>query len=159
MYNSSTCDYVKHLVECDCILPQFQSKIPIIFHKFTVFSRLDPNTGEFIPHFAECNNCGAIHKVTEVFESTRVNKETSPLLPKIEEIKLALPERLVKTLDSLKITEVHVWQEVQYLIEEKKMGKVILSREVSDDKKTMIFKVLLVLGENLFKVDTLEEEI
>lgn len=156
--HNSTCDYIKHLIECDCILPQFQSKIPIVFHKFTVFSRLNSDTGEFIPHFAECNNCGAIHKVTEVFESTRVNKETSPLLPKLEEIKLGLPDRLVKTLDSLKITELHIWQEVQYLVEEKKMGKVILSRETTD-QKTVIFKVLLILGENLFKVDTLEEEI
>ena len=32
---------IKHLIECNCVLPQYQNTKKPIFHKFTVFSIID----------------------------------------------------------------------------------------------------------------------
>ena len=61
---------VKHLVQCNCMLPQLKSKS--ILHKFLVFSIVDDNNKVQVK-FAQCNNCNVIHKVTEVCKSTILN--------------------------------------------------------------------------------------
>ena len=58
----------KHLVQCHCVLPQFRRRPEPVFHLFVVFSVLG-NDDKVEPKYAECNNCGAVHHVTEVGQS------------------------------------------------------------------------------------------
>ena len=78
---------------------------PPVFHKFVAFSVISSD-GNIKPSYAKCNNCGAVHKVTEVNTSERIKKEDSPLVPDVEEIKASLPEKLVGLL--VKVTDIHV---------------------------------------------------
>jgi hypothetical protein len=94
-----TKDYVKYLLECKCILPQFKNSNPIVFHKFLVFSEIDTANGLIIPSYAQCNNCGVIHKITEIGRSTVLKKENLNALLTIDDIKSSLPPRLASILE------------------------------------------------------------
>lgn len=149
-------EYVKHLVECKCILPQFKQVEPVKWHCFVVFSEID-ELGMIIPSFAQCNNCGTIHKVTEVGISSVLSKDSLASLPKIDEIKTSLQEKLVKVLESYDC-ELPTYQEVQFIIEHQLWGRtVILSKEVLDGM--LLGKYLLIIGETLWKVNSFQEEL
>jgi hypothetical protein len=149
-------EYVKHLVECKCILPQFKQVEPVRWHCFVVFSEID-ELGMIIPSFAQCNNCGTIHKVTEVGISSVLSKDNLASLPKIDEIKTSLQEKLVKVLESYDC-ELPTYQEVQFIIEHQLWGRtVILSKEVLDGM--LLGKYLLIIGETLWKVNSFQEEL
>lgn len=147
--------YIKHLVECNCVLPQFRDYRPVVFHKFTVFSELDEN-GNVIPSFAECPNCSAIHKVVEVFESKTLRKETITTLPRKEELGEAIPRKVVELLERYGC-DTATWQEARFIVEHELWGKpVILSRDEVDG--TITGKYVLILGKDLLKVDTYVRE-
>ena len=149
--------YLKHLIECNCILPQFLKHNPPVFHKFIVFSVLDDD-GIFIPSFAQCNNCGAVHKVTEALTSKTISKDNISSLPKVQELKNGLSEKLIEIVEEYK-PEIHTWQEIKFIVQNKLWGKtVILNKENIEGMITG--KFLMIAGETLFKVDsfTLEEE-
>ena len=59
---------LKHLIQCHCILPQYKNRKEPVFHKFPVFSIID-NSDTVIVKYAECNNCGAAHKVYDICKS------------------------------------------------------------------------------------------
>jgi len=142
---------IKHLVECNCILPQFLRVTPTVFHRFVVFSIIDPD-GSVKPSYAECNNCGAIHRVREVGKSAQIAKESTLSLPKISELRTAIPEDMAKILESYKC-DITTWQELKFILDEKDWGKsVILAKE--EDQDMVVGKVLVVLGTTLFKVET-----
>lgn len=65
---------VKHLIQCNCILKQYENVEPPLFHKFIVFSVINEN-GSIKPSYAKCNNCGGLHKVTEVGVSEKLKKK------------------------------------------------------------------------------------
>ena len=147
--------YTKHLIECSCSLPQFKNNVPPVFHKFVVFSEI-LETGLLESSYAQCNNCDAIHKVVEVGKSKQLPKETMNSLPRIDDIKTCLPDKMVKILESYK-SELVVWQEAKFIIENEKWGTpIILTRE--EDDGNVVGKFLLVLGDNLFKVDNFKSE-
>jgi len=50
-------EYIKHLVECKCSLPQFRERDIPVPHSFVVFSVVNED-GSIQPSYAECNNCG-----------------------------------------------------------------------------------------------------
>lgn len=144
-------DFIKHMVECNCVLPQFKSITPMVFHRFVVFSVIT-DTGSIEPSYAECNNCGAVHKVTEVGKSIQLHKETMKFLPKIEEIKTTIPEPVARVLETYK-AELPTWQEVKFAYDNEVWGRpIILSKE--EDGDLVVGKYLLVIGHNLHKVDS-----
>lgn len=148
-------EYIKHLVSCKCILPQFKNSSPVIYHRFIAFSELD-EYGLIIPSYAQCTNCGSIHKIIEVGKSSIINKEEMKSLPTIEDIKLNIPERLANVLIQSDVP-LSTWQEVQFILENKLWGRmVVLAKEREED--SMFIKYMIILGENLFKVDTYERD-
>lgn len=148
--------YIKHLIECNCILPQFQKSNPIIFHKFVVFSEIKPN-GDFIQHYAKCNNCGAVHKVIEVQESQTIAKESHPTIETLEEIKQSLKvenEKLASMLDVYEI-ELPTYQEIKFIFNNEDWGKsVVLFKEQLETKGEYAGKQLLIFSKNLFKIES-----
>lgn len=147
--------YVKHIVECNCVLPQFQNRHPVIFHKFVVFSVIEED--KFLPSFAQCNNCSGVHHVTEVNESRLVAKENTRNLPDEEEIKASLSTRLVGLIEKYK-PELPTLQEIAFIFQEEMWGSiVVLSKE--KEGNTVFGKTLMIAGPELFKIDSFLEEI
>lgn len=150
--------YVKHLIECSCILPQFKNISPPTFHKFVVFSIIE-NSGALKPSYVQCANCGIIHKILEIGESEILKgKEDSRVVTKVDDIKISgiIPEKLVGVL------EVHdvplaTWQELQFIFEHKQWGKTIILSKERDNMGNIFGKYLLVLGETLYKIEPFEQ--
>jgi hypothetical protein len=126
----------RHLIECNCILPQYKKRKNPIFHKFPVFSIIDEedNVEEKI---VACNNCGILHKVTEIGQSTLLPKENVRFLKTIDEIKPNLPEDLVAMLEQ-NDCDISVWEEAEFIINERLYEKqkdvfILLGSEEVDE--------------------------
>lgn len=147
-------EYVKHLVECKCILPQYRTMNNPPFHKFIVFSELEENTALVKTSFAQCPSCGAIHRVNEVGLSKILNKDSMLSLPSIEDIKLGMPERLAAILERHEC-DLPTWQEVDFIVKNQLWGRpVILTKEREGE---MVYgKVMTILSPNLQKIDSFE---
>jgi hypothetical protein len=148
-------EYIKHLIECNCILKQFEDYNPTVFHKFIVFSVI-VDDGSIKPSFAKCNNCGGIHRVTEVNTSEKLKRESAPTIPTIEEIKTNLPEKLVELLSSFNL-ELYTWQEIRFVYDNEKWGRpIILQKE--EDGGERFGKYLLLVGKTLWSIDSFSTE-
>jgi hypothetical protein len=148
-------EFVKHLVTCNCVLKQYEDTDPPVFHKFVVFSVINED-GSIKPSHAKCNNCGGIHKVTEVGVSQKLKRETIATLPDIEEIKSSLPERLVALVEKYKLS-LPSWQEIKFVLENEKWERpIILQRE--EEGEDVYGKYLVFYGKTLWKVDNFSSE-
>lgn len=148
-------DYVKHILSCKCILPQYKYATPPFFHKFVVFSILD-EAGNIEPHHVQCNSCGVVHRVVEVGQSRIVKKESLPSILTIEDYKLSLPPKLVGILE-LHDCPLATWQEADFIIKNKLWGKgFVLAKEL--DGSTLIGKYIVIIGEQLYDVKGFERE-
>lgn len=145
----------KHLITCRCVLPQFKRAPDPPQHQFVVFSIVnDDDTIQ--PKFAQCNNCGIIHKVTEINRSEVVSRESMSSIKTSSDIKLGLPSNLVGLLEA-NDAELHTWEHAQFIIENKLWGDfIVLTTEVEDGLREG--KYVRILGENMFKVDTFARE-
>lgn len=153
--------YIKHLIECNCILPQFKKADPPVFHKFIVFSEIDSKTEKLLPSYVKCNSCGAVHRVYEVSKSEITKNENTKGVISIDEIKLGFSEKLSFILEKYECP-LPTWQEISFIIENKLWGKeIILTKETEEtkDKKRILFTTILIASETLFKVNKREKEI
>lgn len=151
----TTAAYVKHIIECKCILPQYKSIDPPVFHKFLTFSVLDAS-GEVEPHYTQCNNCGVVHRVIEVGQSRIIKKESLPSLVSIEDFKATLPPKLIGILE-IHDCPLALWQEADFILKNKLWGRgFILAKE--SDGSTLIGKYVVILGEALFDIKAFERE-
>ena len=150
--------YIKHVVECNCILPQYRELSPLVFHKFIVFSELNRD-GLVKTSYTPCNNCGVVHKILDAGKSEILKKENSNLVPTIQDIETNLPGWLSALLKQHDCS-LPTWQEAQFIIENEQWGKVlVLSREPDqNNKEKHITKYVILIGENLYKVKIDQEE-
>ncbi len=140
--------YIKHLIECQCILKIFQNKTKPVYHKFIVFSIIDEQD-EFIEKFVECNNCGLIHRVFDINKSEPIyGKETVVgLISKIEDIKFNLNnnekyKNIVNILESNLIKDIVIWEHVEFLYENNLTG--IIQLEKNEIKNNIVLKNLYI---------------
>lgn len=147
--------YIKHLIECNCILKQFELIEPAVFHKFIVFSIINDDE-TFKASYAKCNNCGGIHKVMEIGKSEKLKRDTAPSLPVIDEIKTNFPEKLIEAIGRYNL-DLPSWQEIKFLYENEVWGKpVILYRE--EENGESFGKCLMLIGKTLWKIDNFSTE-
>lgn len=140
----------KHLVECHCILPVYKNSIPRIYHKFSVYSRLDDDGG-IVPKYANCNNCGILHDIYEICKSNiKIGKEDIGSVTTIDEIALSFPEKLNKILEKYTCT-IDVYEEIEHVLEDKIFPtEIILSREIIEDEHHV--KIIEITGGEKFKI-------
>ncbi len=140
---------LKHLITCKCILQQFKNLKNPPFHQFVVFSILNDDKMQL--KFAQCNNCGIIHKITDVCTSEIVNKEYLSSLKLLDDIKCCIPEKLLSVLEKYNI-EFPIWENIQFNIENELWGEpiILLNDKIDGVLQT---KYLILLGKNLFKID------
>jgi hypothetical protein len=121
-----------------------------------VFSEIDGTDGLVIPSYAQCNNCGVIHKINEIGKSSQLRKESMTALLTIDDIKSSLPPRLASILEQNNCI-LPYWQEAQFIISHKLWGKgFTLSQE--RDGNTIIGKYIVILGENLYDIKPFERD-
>jgi hypothetical protein len=148
-------EYVKHLIECRCSLPQFRNWTEPPNHQFVVFSILNEQA-DVLPSYAQCNNCGIIHRVTEVNKSTTIKKEEMRSLTTVSDIESQLPEWLAGALEKHEC-DLHVWQEAKFIYENGLWGRaIVLSKDREDD--LVIIKICQILGKKLYKIESFERD-
>lgn len=147
-------EYAKHLVECKCILPQFKKMDEPPFHKFIVFSELEEETAQVKTSYAQCPNCGAIHKIQEIGLSKILNKDSMLSIPTIEDIKTQLPDWLSVLLERHEC-DLPTWQEAHFIMANELWGRtIILAKE--REGESILGKYVTILSEKMHKVETFE---
>jgi hypothetical protein len=141
----------KHLIKCRCVLPQMKNSSNPVPHHFIVFSEF--NDGQIKIKFSQCNNCGVIHKITDICSSEIMDgKDAMSSILTIDDIRFSMNKGLSSILDRHNC-DLPTWEHAQYALENKKWGEiVILSSDT--EKEDKIIKYLRILGESLFKVDS-----
>ena len=147
---------LKHLVTCRCVLPQFKRTPNPPDHQFIVFSVIkDDETVE--PKFAQCNNCGVVHKVIDVCRSEIVvGREAMGSLVTIEDVKVSLPANLATILES-NDADLASWEAAQFAIENKKWGSFVVLK-TDEESGLRQGKYVRILSETMFKVESFTRE-
>lgn len=123
--------FIIHLIKCQCVLPQLLHKEKIIFHKFPVFSVIENDI--VLQKIVQCTNCGILHKVHEIGQSTILNgKEDSPALLTIEDIKTSLPQNVISVMEAYNL-DISRWEQAKFIFENKLYNQtVVLASEEID---------------------------
>lgn len=146
---------LKHLVTCRCVLPQYKRHLDPPSHKFIVFSVIEDD-GTFRVRFAQCNNCGIVHRITEVNRSVVVPREAMGSLVTIDDVKGSLPPRLADLLES-NDADLASWEMASFIVENKQWGAfVVLAAD--EESGLRQGKYVRILGESLFKVESFTRE-
>lgn len=142
---------VKHLIECHCVLPQYRDKPEPIYHQFIVFSAID-DEDNVIPKLAQCNNCGVVHRVTDVSVSEIfLGDDSDAAVMSLEDIRASIPDSIARVLDSYK-ADVATWEEVAFILEHQCWDlRVNLSSENDGDE--IRGKCLRFTGPSTFKIE------
>lgn len=144
----------KHYVNCRCILPQLKYMKDPPTHRFVTFSIIEED-GSVRPRYAQCNNCGVIHRVTDICTSEIVfSKENMSSIVTISDIEASLPNSLCVVLRGAN-ADLSTYENAQFVYEQKRWGDtVILTSDLDGDIRSG--KYVRILGEALFKVETFE---
>ena len=141
----------KHLVSCRCVLPQFKNNPDSKRHRFVVFSEIINDAVK--QKYAQCNNCGLIHKVIDICTSEIMQgKEGMSSIMSIEDIKSGMNPGLVGILERHQC-DLPTWEHAQYIIDNKRWGDIVILTSDNDDDGKVV-KYVRLIGETLFKVDS-----
>ena len=143
---------IKHLIQCHCVLPQYKNSANPVFHKFAVFSVID-ESDTVILKYAECNNCGAAHKVYDICKSEILTgrDEVTSRLNK-EDFKYSLPGDLFELLNQYD-RELSDFEYSQFIIDNEKWDStIVLSREEMDDH--IQGKLLRFISSSKFRIES-----
>jgi len=142
----------KHLVRCRCVLTQFKRSPDPPIHQFVVFSVIGDDDKVQV-RFAQCNNCGVIHKVIDICKSEIVMaRDSMTSLITVDDIKPSLPEGLRALLES-NHADLATWEAVQFLIANQQWGNfVVVSSDVEEDVRQG--KYVRIMGESLYRVES-----
>lgn len=145
--------YIKHLIECQCILKIFENTTKPLYHKFVVFSLTDNETVK--EKYVTCNNCDIVHRVYDICKSEiKWGKEGyKSLIYTKEDISFNLANNGKQNIsDLLTINDVDIpdWELVDYLIEKNLEGHVVLSKKEIDNDVN--YKILYLLKDGKIKI-------
>jgi len=139
-----------------CILPQLKGRPNQVFHKFVVFSVIDDD-GNVQSSHAQCNNCGAVHKVTDICKSEiLIGKDELKSMISEKDIKLTLPSSLSNVLETYSC-DLATWQLVQFAFHHQKWGTwtTLVKEELEDGTSG---KILRIDGPTNFRVEPFNTE-
>ena len=144
------------MVECQCVLPQYKKSSNPVYHRFIVFSILEEDKVNV--SFAQCNNCGVVHKVVDLCKSEILNgKENLNSLETIEDIKLSIPADLSTVLENYSC-DISNWQHAKFIYENRKWGEsIVLVREELESE--IQGKFLTIVSHDRFKIETFLESL
>lgn len=139
----------KHLIECHCVLPLYKNVKPVVYHKFSVYSKIQSN--KIIPKYVNCNNCGITHYVYEICKSDiKVGKEDIRSSRTIEDVKFSMPDKIVNILEEYN-RNIDDYELIEDILEEKLFPyDIVINREIIDEEHHI--KILSILSEKKFKI-------
>ena len=127
-------NFIKHTIQCHCILPQYRNREDPVFHKFVVFSKID-ESDTLVSKYVNCNHCSVVHKIYDVCKSEIiVGKEDISSVVTIDDISLMIPSDIVSVMESYECdlpTYEHVLHILQYKLFKE---SVVLTRDVMEDE-------------------------
>ena len=138
-------------MQCHCILPQFKNSADPVFHKFVVFSVID-DSDTVQPKFAQCNNCGIVHKVIDICRSELTSKDDAKALPNIEDIKFSLSPDLVRVLETYQ-SDLATWEQAEWIYLTKSWDHWITLARDEDDSGDIHGKRLIFLDDGRFRIE------
>ena len=142
---------INHLIECQCILPQYKKRNNPPFHRFVVFSIVD-DSDDVVEKFSQCNNCGIVHRVYDICKSEIASgHESLNSLPSKDDFKLMLPSSVTDILNSYDC-DLYKWEHITFILNRERIGdKIILSKDEIDGK--VQGKFLTYNGNNNFMIE------
>lgn len=145
----------RHVIKCRCILPQYKSMQNPPSHQFVVFSVTEDDV--VVPKTVQCNNCGIVHRVTELCTSKIINgKEDLKSVSTIDTIRPQLPSNIAAVLDS-EGSDIPVWEHCKFVIDNAIWDSVIqLSTESYDGMREG--KYIRIFSKEMFNVESFSEE-
>ena len=156
MSNDDTIDFVRHLIECHCILKIFQNKTKPIYHKFPVFSKYsstnNDNTKEIEKKFVVCNNCDVVHEVYDICKSNIMwgNEGFLGLVLSKDDISFNLKNKnndaIVEILEK-NDCDISIWELVDFCIENNIDQKVVLTKK--EVENNIIYNVLNISNKSV----------
>jgi len=107
--------------------------------------------------FAQCNNCGIIHKVTDICTSEILpGKEAMGSIVKIEDVKTSLPPNLSDILERNNC-DLPTWEQAQFILENKQWGNFVVLA-VEEEAGIKQGKYVRIMSETFFKVEPFTRE-
>ena len=101
--------------------------------------------------YAQCNNCGVIHKIVDVCRSEIATNRAEITVLSKEDIKLMLPSPVVNTLENYEC-DVPSWEHALFIIEERQWDQfIVLEKNVIDDG--FEGKLLRFKGDNRYAIE------
>lgn len=142
---------IKHLVQCHCVLPQYKNAADPVFHKFVVFSIVD-DSDTVQPKFAQCNNCGVVHKVVDICKSELTSKEEARSIPSIEDIKFSITPELSRVLETYQC-DIATWEQAEWIHLTKSWDQWITLARDEDGDGEVHGKRLIFLEDGRFRIE------
>jgi hypothetical protein len=150
-------EYVKHLIECHCVLPQYRNRVDLVYHKFAVFSLLESDN--VVEKLVRCNNCDAVHRVYDVCKSEIFIGDldlTTIRMP--QEILSELPVGLKESLAPLSL-DMCTLEHILWCVENNKQEKLPLRKDTVKGKLFVKFITLRADGKWKFETESHSTEI
>lgn len=146
---------IKHLAECNCILPQYKNRTDPLFHKFIVFSIIDEND-KVEEKFVECNNCGIVHHITEIGKSSVIRRENARAMRTQEEIAFGFPENIAGLLEAHH-SDLATYEEVEFILDNQRWGYFVVLTTENMEEHTQ-GKILTFKGPSLVKIEAFQRQ-
>lgn len=143
-----------HLIACRCVLPHLKSSKEPPPHRFRVFTRLVDDVP--VVKYAQCNNCGLVHRVTDLGRSEITGKDEGRSVKTISDIKPLLPEKLVSILES-NDADLASYELCEHVLNHQEWGRFVVLSSEPDGSITHV-KILEIMGPNFFRVETEERQ-
>ncbi len=126
-------------------------------HEFPVFSTYDDATNDFEISFVQCDNCGVIHKITDLCMSSVLHgRDEMKSIITIQDVKSSVPSRLAEILEQHKV-DLPTWQLTAWIVEAKLWGTpVVISSEYIDGARQG--KIMTIISESLYKIGNFTNE-
>ena len=123
---------IKHNIQCLCVLPQYRKRANPPFHEFVVFSVVD-ESDTVEEKYAQCNNCGVIHRVVDLCKSEVATDRAEIVILSKEDIKMMLPSPVANTLENYSC-DLPTWEHALFIVNEKKWEDfIVLERNIIDE--------------------------
>ncbi len=142
---------IKHLIECNCVLPQFQNTKSPLFHKFIVFSIVDEENKTQEKN-AICNNCGIVHTILEIGKSEITKSENLSSLREIKDIRIGLPPHIVNILEENQC-DLATFEEVEFILDNERWGSYVVINKDQIEGRT-IGKALIFKENSIVKIES-----
>lgn len=149
-------------------MPQYRDKLPVVYHKFIVFSSYEYDekklddvdeepTYDFHASYARCSNCGILHNVIDFTKSNIVQDEENKatFLTK-EDMKFMIPAPIIGLLETYEAPQ-NIWEEVMFTLQHKKFDRTILLSK-KDEGKQVVGKFLMFTPDGSPKLQVFQEQ-